>query len=321
MRDFFRFLSRHGLVLAIALVVLVAILVLMGRSPAPEQPQPGAEDRPLVVVGTFSLIGDWLQAVGGEHIDLRVLTPVGAEVHEWELQPRNFIDLESADLVFYNGMMLEQWMRQVAVAVGEDVPLIGLAERSDYPVQHIITGDYSGEPDPHMWMDPRAVVEYVGVIAQTLARHDPANAAGYEARAQAYVDQLETLHREVADKFAAIPESSRVLITSEAAFPYFAEAYGFFHDGIWGNNAEVEGSPRQIMRITGVIEQRRPAAVFWESTISDRYVTSLARDTGVEVAGPLYVDSLGPAGSGAETYLKMMRHNARLIAEALEEVS
>ena len=321
MRDLFRFLSRHGVVLVTALVVLVAVIVLLGRSPAPDQqPQP-PESRSLVVVGTFSLIGDWLREVGGEHIDLRVLTPVGAEVHEWELQPRNFMDLESADLVFYNGLMLEQWMRQVEVAVGEGVELVSLAERSEYPTRSIITGDYEGAPDPHLWMDPRAVAEYVTVIAEILAGHDPENAAAYRARAEAYGNDLKVLHESLGDSFAVLPEQARVLITSEAALPYFAAAYDFFHDGIWGNNAEVEGSPRQIMRITGVIEERRPSAVFWESTISDRYVRGLARDTGVEVAGPLYVDSLGPAGSGADTYIDMMQHNARLIIEALGEGS
>ncbi len=320
MRDFLRFVSRHGVIFMIALVVLVAIVVVVGRSPSPVQQQAGVE-RPPVVVATFSLIGDWLRQVGGEHIDVRVLTPVGAEVHEWELQPRNFMDLESADIVVYNGLMLEQWMPQVKVATGADVSLIDLAELSDYPVQPIVTGDFAGDPDPHLWMDPRAVQGFVAVIADALAEFDSQNAVAYRTRAEAYKEELGALHVEISEQLAAIPEQARVLITSEAAFPYFANAYDFFHDGIWGNNAEVEGSPRQIMRITGIIEERQPPAVFWESTISDRYVRSIAEDAGVEVAGPLYVDSLGPAGSGAETYIDMMRHNARLIAQALGEGS
>lgn len=327
MNNLFRFVSRHGVVVGAAVVVLVAIVVLVVR-PADPGPAAGQESasgqeaasgEPMVVVATFSLIGDWVRQVGGEHIDVRVLIPPGAEVHEWELQPRNFIDLETTELVFYNGLMLEQWMHQVDVAVAEEIPRISLAEQGGYPTRPIVSGDFSGEPDPHMWMDPRAVKRYVAVIAETLATHDPQNADAYRARAETYSKALDSLHESLSVELGALPDRSRVLITSEAAFPYFADTYDFYHDGVWGNNAEVEGSPRQIRRIMEVIEQRRPAAVFWESTISDRYVRSVARDAGIEVAGPLYVDSLGVAGSGIESYMDMMRHNARVIIEALGE--
>ena len=273
-------------------------------------------DRP-VVVATFTILGDFVRQVAGDEVDLRVLTPAGAEVHEYELRPRDFMALEKADLVFYNGYTLEQWMPQLRTAVGDGVPVVSLGEKSGVDVLPIVTGEYEGEPDPHLWMDPARVKAMVGVIAESLAERFPDQAETFEANGRAYQEQLADLDAELREMLERIPEEQRTLITSEAAFLYFADAFGFHHDGIWGTNAESEGTSRQIMRIIDVIKEREPAAIFWESTISSRYVEGVSDDVGVPYAGPLYVDSLGEKGSGAETYVEMMRRNAELLTETL----
>ncbi|MCE8040050.1 MAG: metal ABC transporter solute-binding protein, Zn/Mn family [Halomonadaceae bacterium] len=276
-----------------------------------------AEEPPLKVAATFSVIGDLVRDVAGDDADVTVLTPVGAEVHEWELIPSNFIALEEADVVFYNGYGLEQWLSQINATVGNGVPVVALAEESGYATQPIATGEYAGEVDPHMWMDPRAAAEYARVIAETLAEARPDAAEAFQARAEALQESLHALHEELLETLAIIPEERRLLITSEAAFVYFADAFGFEHDGIWGTNAEEEGSPRQIMRIVDLIEEKQPAAIFWESTISDRHVRSVADETEVAIAGPLYVDSLSEPDAAAPDYASMLRHNVGLLREAL----
>ncbi|MCE8021636.1 zinc ABC transporter solute-binding protein [Halomonas sp. MCCC 1A11036] len=276
-----------------------------------------AEEAPLRVAATFSVLGDLVREVAGNAAEVAVLTPVGAEVHEWELVPSNFIALERAEVVFYNGYGLEQWIGQVEATVGDGVPLVALAEESGYATQPISTGELAGETDPHMWMDPRAAAEYVRVIADTLAGARPDDAEAFRQRAEALSQSLHDLHEELDVSLAELAEERRLLITSEAAFVYFADAFGFEHDGIWGTNAEEEGSPRQIMRIVDKIEERKPAAIFWESTISDRHVRSVANETEVQIAGPLYVDSLSEPDGEAPNYPAMLRHNVAQLIEAL----
>ncbi|MCH4810453.1 metal ABC transporter solute-binding protein, Zn/Mn family [Vreelandella neptunia] len=272
---------------------------------------------PLNVAVTFSVLGDIVARVAGEDANVSVLTPVGAEVHEWELTPGNFASLENADVVFYNGYQLEQWMHQVESTVVDRTPVIAVAEASDYPTQTIITGDMEGDVDPHLWMDPRAVSAYVQVVANELEHLLPQRAEEFQQSAEALKEELHALHVELQERLEAIPDERRVLLSSEAAFLYFADAYHFEHNGIWGTNAETEGSPRQLMRVVDMINERQPAALFWESTISDRHVTSLARDTGVKVAGPLYVDSLSEPSGEAGDYFTMMRHNVELLRQTL----
>ncbi len=276
-----------------------------------------ADDEPPVAVATFSVLENLVARVAGTEAEMRGLTPVGAEVHEWELSARNFIDLEEADIVFYNGHGLEQWMAQVREVAGEEARLVPLAERIERETIPIQIGEMAGTIDPHIWMDPAAAKQYVAVIRDTLSEADQDRADTYSANAEAAVAEIAEARREADELMACIPDEQRVLITSEAAFLYFSDAFGFDHDGIWGTNAEDEGTPAQMMRIVNLIAERQPPAIFWESTISERYVRSVSEDTGVPTAGPLYVDSLGEEGSGAESYTGMLLSNARLLRETL----
>ena len=275
-----------------------------------------ADDRPTVVV-TFSILEDFAVRVAGEHAQVQSLTPRGAEVHEYELRPADFRLLEQADLVLYNGLDLELWMSQVRGAVGHGVSVTAVAEQAAIDTLPIIGGELSGTPDPHVWMDPRRAEQLLEVIYRELSGLLPDQADALRANTDAFRAELDALYGEMAEALAQIPEQRRVLISSEAAFVYFAERFGFFHDAIWGSNAEVEGSPRQIMRITDLIRQRQPPALFWESTVSSRQVEGISADTGVPVRGPLYVDSLGAADGPAASYVGMMRENLRMLKEAL----
>lgn len=296
--------------------MVLSLPLWLGATMASAEPKDDASS-PLNVAVTFSVLGDLVTRVAGDDANVSVLTPIGAEVHEWELTPSNFAALETADVVFYNGYQLEQWMPQVEATVIDGSPLVAVAEASGYPTQSIATGDLTGDTDPHLWMDPQAAAAYVQVIADELAKALPEEAEDFQARAKATSDELSALHEELQEHLEAIPKEHRVLLSSEAAFLYFSDAYQFEHDGIWGTNAETEGSPRQLMRVVDMINERQPAALFWESTISDRHVTSLARDTGVKVAGPLYVDSLSEPVGEAGDYFTMMRHNVELLRQTL----
>lgn len=275
------------------------------------------DDRPLVV-STMSILDDMVRHIGGELVVAHSLTPIGDEVHEYELRPEDFVALEQADLVLLNGYGLEQWMDQVE-ATAPQTPLLAVAEASGWPILRIRVGERTGDPDPHLWMHPDAAMAYAAVIRDALIALRPNDAATLTAAAQAYAAEIERARDAAAALLAEVPEAQRLLVTSEAAFLYFAEAFGWRHEGIWGTNAEDEGTPAQLRRIVDLVLAERPAAIFFESTISDRHVRAIADDTATRVAGPLHVDSLGGPDSGAATYPALLVSNARTIRNALLE--
>ncbi len=304
---------REGRFLVRAIIVLFVLGAVLSGCGA----EPVAEDERPLVVTTFTVLEDLAARVAGEHLRVVTLAPVGAEIHEWELNPRNFVDLENASLVLYNGYNIEQWMGQARSTAASDVPFVPVAEETGAEPLPIILGDFEGDPDPHLWMNPRIAVQYLEVIRNAFIELDPENTAAYERNTDEAIAELEDLYSELEDTLAVIPDERRVMITSEAAFLYFAEAFDLEHEGIWGTNHEEEGAPDQIKRVIDLVRDSGVGVVFYESTISDRHVRAVAEDTGATVAGPLYVDSVSEPDGEAPDYPAMLRHNARLLAEHL----
>ncbi len=271
----------------------------------------------MVIATSFSVLEDLVSGVAGDAAEVRSLTPLGAEVHEWELSPRNFADLSEADAFFYNGYQLEQWLGQALEVLEDDVPRVAVAPESGWPTIPIRVGDLEGSPDPHLWMHPEAAARYVEVVADALSEIDPERESVYRENARELSGELRSLYEELKEEFAGLESSRRVLISSEAAFLYFADAFDLEHDGIWGSNAEEEGTPDQMARIIDRIDELEPGAIFYESTVSERYALSVSEETGVPVRGPLYVDSVSEPEEDAPTYQAMMRHNMELLLREL----
>ena len=180
-------------------------------------------------------------------------------------------------------------------------------------------GHVHGAFDPHFWFDPLRVKIAVNEIAARLAALDPDNATVYYQNAAEYQEKLDELHAWIQDQVSVLEPEQRQLVTSHDSFAYFAEAYGFEVIGlvIPSLSTHVEPSAEHIAALVEVIREHNVPALFGETTVSDRLAQAVARETGAEVV-QLYSGSLGPEGSGADTYLGMVRANVTRIVEALK---
>lgn len=175
-----------------------------------------------------------------------------------------------------------------------------------------------GEFDPHFWFDPIRVKVAVNELAERLSEEDPAGAAVYRDNAAAYNAELDALHAWIEEQVAQIPAERRALVTSHDSFSYFAERYGFEVVGtvIPGLTTEREPSAQEIAGLVDTIRELGVRAIFAETTVGDAITQSVARETGASIA-TLYTGSLGAPGSGADTYIGMVRANTLAIVEAL----
>ena len=180
-------------------------------------------------------------------------------------------------------------------------------------------GHDHGSLDPHFWFDPIRVKVAVNEIAARLSAIDPDNASVYLQNASAYGEQLDELHAWVQEQVSAVAPERRLLVTSHDAFSYFAELYGFEVVGlvIPSLATHVEPSAEHIANVVDVVRARDVQAVFGETTVSERLAKTIAEETGAQLVR-LYSGSLGPEGSGADTYIGMLRTNVERIVEALK---
>ena len=282
----------------------------------------GPGQRPYSIVTTTGMIADVAQQVAGEHAEVDNLIGEGVDPHLFTPTRSDVIALQDADVVLYNGLMLEGKMTDVLVRLARSgKPVIAVAERLRDREDYVITTE-EAYYDPHVWMDVRGWMTAVKLIADELAAYDPKHAEAYQTNAAGYLDRLEELDNYVRKVIRSIPETSRVLVTAHDAFGYMGRAYGLEVRGIQGLSTESEAGVRDVRELVDLLVERNIRAVFVETSVADDNVKALiegaaARGHEVRIGGELFSDAMGEPGTYRGTYIGMLDHNATTIARAL----
>jgi manganese transport system substrate-binding protein len=280
------------------------------------------ESEKVEVVATYSIIYDLVQNVGGDKVEVHSMVPIGSNPHEYDPLPEDVLKTTDADVVFYNGLNLEEgnsWFKKLLKTTdkdGKDAPVYRVSEGVE-PI-HLESKGLEKEPDPHAWLDINNGIIYVENIRDALIKEDPENKDYYEKNAEKYISELKELHDDTLAELAKISEEKRVLITSEGAFKYFGEAYNMNTAYVWEINSENQGTPQQIKRLVDFIKQGKVPGLFVETSVDPRSMETVSKETGVSIKGKVFTDSLGKPGEDGDTYKKMMEWNTRTVIEGLQ---
>lgn len=284
---------------------------------------PKEKGEKLQIVATYSIVYDIVKNVGGDLVDVHSLAPIGSDPHQYDPLPADVALTTDADVVFYNGLNLEEgnaWftkLMETAGKTGEDAPVFRVSEGVEPML--LSSKDHLGEEDPHAWLDVRNGIKYVENVRKSLKKIDPENADRYDENADAYITELKALHEEIGEKMNKIPEERRILVTSEGAFKYFSKAYDFNAAYIWEINSHHEGTPEQLTNIIATINEEKVQALFLETSIDPRSMEMVSRETNVPIKGKIFTDSLGKPGDDGDTYIKMLEWNADIISSGLND--
>ncbi len=270
----------------------------------------------LKVVTTFTVIADMAQNVAGDAAIVESITKPGAEIHNYQATPGDLLKAQDAQLVLWNGLNLELWFEKFFKRL-KGVPSVVVSDGVD-PIS-IDEGPYQGKPNPHAWMSPSAALIYVDNIRDALVQQDPGNADTYRANAEAYKAKINAVVEPIIQELAQIPEDQRWLATSEGAFSYLARDFGLKELYLWPINADQQGTPQQVRKMIDAVREHNVPAVFSESTISPAPAQQVARETGANYGGVLYVDSLSEPSGPVPTYLDLLQVTSETIAKALKK--
>ncbi|WP_084589875.1 metal ABC transporter substrate-binding protein [Chelonobacter oris] len=274
-----------------------------------------AAEKPFKVMTTFTVIQDIAQNVAGEAAIVESITKPGAEIHDYQVTPKDVIKAQDADLILWNGLNLERWFERFFENMPQKAVAVVTEGITPLPISE---GAYQGAPNPHAWMSPSNALIYVENIRRALVEHDPQQAAIYNRNAAAYSEKIRALDKPLREKITAIPTEKRWLVTSEGAFSYLAKDYGFKELYLWPINAEQQGSPQQVRFVIDQVRLNKIPVVFSESTVSDRPSKQVAKETGAKYGGVLYVDSLSQADGAVPTYLDLLQVTVSTIVKGFE---
>ncbi|CAN5141404.1 metal ABC transporter substrate-binding protein [soil metagenome] len=292
------------------------IIAVLALAVAPVSAQQAAGG-PLNVVATFSILGDFAKNVGGDRVSVTTLVGPNSDTHVYTPTPSDAKKITDAKLVIINGVGLEGWLpRLIKSSGGKAVTVVATKGIATRKIEDGHDHD-PGDADPHAWQSVINAKIYVANIRDALTVADPAGADVYKANAAAYLAKLDVLDREVREMVAKIPPQRRSVISTHDAFGYFAAAYGIKFIAPQGVSTESEPSARDIAAIITQIKKQKIPAVFLENVSDPRLMRRIAAETGANIGGTLYSDSLTDEKGPAPTYIDMVRHNIKALTSAL----
>jgi zinc/manganese transport system substrate-binding protein len=284
---------------------------------------PASAASPLRVVASFTILADLVRQIGGDRVQVSSLVGPEQDMHVFDPRASDVQAVGRGDVMVINGLGLEPWAERLAKAAGFKgrgvVASRGVAALKAGHRHGAESGaaHTHGAEDPHAWQDVANVKLYAANIRDGLTDADPAGAAAYATATTTLLDRLTALEVEIRGAFLAIPRAARTVVTSHEAFSYYGDAYDIDFLAPQGLTTAGEPTPRQIAALVAQIRARKVRALFIEKLGRSPLLAQVARETGVRIGGELYSDALSAPGGPAATYEAMMRHNTRMIAEAL----
>lgn len=297
--------------LASALVALVLAPTLVACSD-------GGQDARVVV--TTNILGDLVQEIVGDQVEVEVLMEPDADPHSFEVSAAQAGEMERADLLVSNGLGLEEGLAQhLESAEAAGASLVEAGDAVD--VIEYASADASG-PDPHWWTDPAQTVAVVEQLEEAIATSvDGIDTEQLAADAEAYRDRLAKLDADMTRRFDALGPDRRVLVTNHHVFGYLAQRFDFEIVGavVPGGSTLAAPSARDLESLATAVAEAGVPTIFAESSQPDRLVQVLADEAGVEVdVEELFTESLTRPGGGASTYLELMTTNTDRITRSLQ---
>ena len=273
---------------------------------------------PIKVVTSFSVLGDIVRQIAGDHADVVVLVGPNGDAHSFDPSPADAAKLADAALVVINGLGLDGWIERLAKSADYKGSIVVASQ--NIPARRM-TEDEGGTKkevtDPHAWQDLRNGAIYVRNIEAALEKADPANAAAYKQAADKYASELLALDADVRKQIDSVPKAKRRVITSHDAFGYFGAAYGIEFLAPEGISTETEPSAGDVAKLVDQIRAKHIKVLFIENMTDARLVTIIGNETGAVVGGTLFSDALSPPDGPAPAYIAMFKNNMPKLIEGM----
>ncbi len=306
---------------AMSMAAFALATSLAGCSEDSSARTPRSNAEKFTIVCTTGMVTDLVSHIAGDQATVVGLMGEGVDPHLYQPTFDDVARLVDADIVFYNGLVLEGSMQTTFEKLASRKPVHAVS--ADIAPSELRTpAEFEGHPDPHIWNDPPLWMTAARTVARRLSDFDPDNAAIYEQNLQKYLEELENLDAYVTRVLASIPPDQRVLVTAHDAFGYLGRRYQIDVKSVQGITTDSEPGVSDINQLVDFLVTHRVPAIFVETSVNQaniRAVLEGAASKGhpVQIGGTLFSDAMGGAGQYEGTYLGMIDHNATVITRAL----
>jgi ABC-type Zn uptake system ZnuABC Zn-binding protein ZnuA len=304
----------------VAIVTSASALLLAGCSNSSDDASTGT-DRVLVAT-TVSPITSIVSRVGGDCVEIRGIVPEGTNSHTFEPAPSVAALLSDADVVFVNGLKLEDPTLEMAEAnMREDAVLVELGTvalpEEDY-IYDFSFPEEEGKPNPHLWTDPTYTIEYADIVRETLTERDPECADQLQANFDSFAAQVNELGDAIREDQQSVPAGQLKLVTYHDAYAYFADNYGWEVVGALQPSDFADPTPSEVVTLIEQINAEGVPTIFGSEVFPSAVLEKIGNETGVRYEDSLRDDDLpGQPGDENHSWLGLMQYNFATMIEGL----
>lgn len=299
-----------------------AAVVLAGCSSSGDEAASSAEGERLLVATTVSPITSIVSRVGGECVEVRGIVPEGTNSHTFEPAPSVAALLSDADVVFINGLKLEDPTLEMAQAnMRDDAQLVELGTIALPESEYIYDFSFpkeEGKPNPHLWTDPTFAIEYAQIVRDTLTERDPACADTFQSNYESFEAQVNTLAEAIREDQKTVPAGNLKLVTYHDAYAYFADNFGWTVVGALQPSDFADPTPAEVVTLIEQIKAEGVPTIFGSEVFPSDVLEEIANETGVRYEDSLRDDDLpGAPGDANHSWLGLMQYNFATMIEGL----
>jgi ABC-type Zn uptake system ZnuABC Zn-binding protein ZnuA len=299
-----------------------AAAVLAGCSSSGDEAASSAEGERLLVATTVSPITSIVSRVGGECVEVRGVVPEGTNSHTFEPAPSVAALLSDADVVFINGLKLEDPTLEMAQAnMRDDAQLVELGTIALPESEYIYDFSFpreEGKPNPHPWTDPTFAIEYAQIVRDVLTERDPACMDTFQSNYESFEAQVNTLAEAIREDQKTVPAGNLKLVTYHDAYAYFADNFGWEVVGALQPSDFSDPTPSEVVTLIEQIKAEGVSTVFGSEVFPSDVLEEIANETGVRYEDSLRDDDLpGVPGDANHSWLGLMQYNFATMIEGL----
>jgi len=275
-----------------------------------------------LVATTVSPITSIVSQIAGNRAIVQGIVPEGVNSHTFEPPPSTAKLLSSADLIFVNGLKLEDPTKDMAEAnMKSGARVVELATQSIAKSDWIFDFSFpekDGKPNPHLWTDPLYAIKYAKTIRDAFIAADPQAKAIYEKNYSNFEQIATSISDSLKSDQKSLPTSKRTLLTYHDAYAYFSRDYGWNVIGaIQPSNFE-DPTPKEITRLIDQVRATKVGAIFGSEVFPSKVLEEIGNETGVRYVDTLRDDDLlGVPGEPEHSWQALMRSNYVTMIEAL----
>ena len=280
------------------------------------------DDGKLLVATTVAPITSIAAAIAGDKANVEGIVPEGTNSHTFEPAPQVAELLSTADVIFVNGLQLEEPTKELAQSnMKSGAEIVDLGDEALPEDQWIFDFSFpeeDGKPNPHLWTDPTYAAKYATVIADTLVERDPDNADYYRANERAFVKQTEDLADALRADQKTVPDGNLRLLTYHDAYAYFARTFGWQVIGAVQPKNFEDPTPQEVAALIDQVKAQQVPTIFGSEVFPSAVLEEIGRATGARYEDTLRDDDLpGEPGDAEHSWLGLMQYDYITMIEGL----